>query len=659
MAKWQRHCTAVATALRSCPCGCRNFPFTDERLAKGGLHGLLVRLAGHAKCGTSLYPSYRHVHPDELALLCGMRPGFKWDEPKLALCALGQLASPLQSAWMGAFIRQHVHSRFGRSPVEQPTLVLLKFMEKLLNARDQVFGVPAKHSTKVFAAMVSQRTFVMPAISYEAMESPIQHDGEMESKPTPVMPTAAPEVKDCRNPGDDESEIAAAHASAPATHVRANASVGPAPRVFHEVRDEDSVGHPNEDFPCRDLQFSAREDIVNVTRDPNAAMVDGTRPNAGPMTVLLAPRTPGITATPGYQNAGFDMSIQGKGTTPMTILATEAPLGHVPTTDALPVPMHPLRDFDAEVNMPAEAIDQAARHVVPVLPAVVTHHDHEAAESPPHEAGPTTVPEALRTPGITATPGDQNAGLEQKQMESSLEKQKSARFKPSHLAHLYGTPRPTINPTLQRTQIHESEQAKRAFAVPDQFGGVNGFEANKRRKHDRPIQQPETQRLQLSSSDQAHNAFPHPHQAGPKTVPRALRTPGITATPGDQNAGMEECPAKINHEHSGKTKADGDEVRDEPGPCGAPNQDMPNVATQIEEEESRDPTPLVEEHASLPCESAQASSTPAPAQVTVWLLSDQAQSPLEVVASSIATPRQLLQAELKMNPTDNVVYLRS
>ena len=98
----------MATALHSCgsqlgpcPCGCRLHAFTEERLTKGGLQGLLVRLAGFAKCGHILYPSYRHVHPDELALLNGMLPGYEWENPKMALCALGQLASPLQSGWLG------------------------------------------------------------------------------------------------------------------------------------------------------------------------------------------------------------------------------------------------------------------------------------------------------------------------------------------------------------------------------------------------------------------------------------------------------------------------------------------------------------------------------------------------------------------------------
>eukprot|EP00435_Cladocopium_sp_Y103_P066284 s1305_g28.t1 len=702
--------------LSSCPCGCRNFPFTDERLAKGGLHGLLVRLAGHAKCGTSLYPSYRHVHPDELALLCGMLPGFKWDEPKLALCPLGQLASPLQSTWIGAFIKQHVHSRSGRSPAEQPTLVLLRFMEKLLHARDQVFGVPAKHSTKVFAAMVSQRTFVMPAISYEVMESPIQHDGDMETLPKPAMPTAAPEVKDRQNSGETQPEIAAETAPAHANHVHAYASVGSASRVFHDVTADDSEGtpagpfaeppvlrasgipvfpddqnaiegpanarsaslhmamlmsQPSPAFHEGKMQVSsqptnvsamhcpARKDLSNVMRDPNAAMDDGSHPHAGPKTVLPAPRTPGITATPGYQNAGYDMDIPGKGTTPAMTLANAEHSGHVPLADALQLQLHPSKDLEDDVNMPARATDLSECTAAPMLTDVVIQHDHRAAESPPLEAGPKTVPEALRTPGITATPGDQSAGLEHKQVESRVEQRMDTRSRPLHLAPVSSIPRPTINPALQKAQMHESEPVKRVFAVPDQSGGANGFEANKRRRLDQQITQSAAPVLQLSNNDRASSAPPHPHQAGPKTVPSALRTPGITATPGDQNADIDESLATITNEHPEKTQIDAAAVRDEQGLPGQSMCDLPIVATQIEEKETSDPTPLVEEPEPLPCASTRVPDPSAPAKVTVWLLNDQAHSPLEVVTSSIATPRQLLQAELKINPTENVVFLRS
>ena len=145
MVKWRGQ---MATSLHSCgnqlmacPCGCRRFPFTEQRLNSGGLHGLLIRLVGASKCGTNVYPNFRHISPDELALLHGMYPGCDWGaQSRLALCALGQLASPLQSAWIGAFVMCHFHERLGLSQPSQPEVVLLRLMGQLLKARDETFG---------------------------------------------------------------------------------------------------------------------------------------------------------------------------------------------------------------------------------------------------------------------------------------------------------------------------------------------------------------------------------------------------------------------------------------------------------------------------------------------------------------------------------------
>ena len=94
-----------------CPCGCRKYPFTEQRLQSGGLHGLLIPLLGESRCGNNIYPNFRHISPDELALLNGMYPGCDWGpQSRMALCALGQLASPLQSAWIGAAVMKHIQT---------------------------------------------------------------------------------------------------------------------------------------------------------------------------------------------------------------------------------------------------------------------------------------------------------------------------------------------------------------------------------------------------------------------------------------------------------------------------------------------------------------------------------------------------------------------
>ena len=84
-----------------CPCGCRSQKLAASRIDEKGLFGVITRSA--LACDGSFH--YRHLHPSELAALVGMDPVLHYDDDmKLGLCALGQLASPLQSSWVFAQI---------------------------------------------------------------------------------------------------------------------------------------------------------------------------------------------------------------------------------------------------------------------------------------------------------------------------------------------------------------------------------------------------------------------------------------------------------------------------------------------------------------------------------------------------------------------------
>ena len=90
--------------LTGCPCGCRLFPFTEERLSRG-LHAVLAWCHG----GQASEVPVRHLAPAEVALLNGVDPCIDWqDKQRLGLCLLGQLASPLQSSWIFSQLRAHV-----------------------------------------------------------------------------------------------------------------------------------------------------------------------------------------------------------------------------------------------------------------------------------------------------------------------------------------------------------------------------------------------------------------------------------------------------------------------------------------------------------------------------------------------------------------------
>ena len=138
--------------LTGCPCGCRQYPFQDERLQSGGIHGHLVQLKSSIETSDGIMGACRHVHPVELALLNGVSPAKNFGQDlKLALCAIGQLASPIQSAWLGSYILRHFQGKnWLNKEVMSPKFVLFKTLEGLLKDRDLIFGNPIKPNTKNF-----------------------------------------------------------------------------------------------------------------------------------------------------------------------------------------------------------------------------------------------------------------------------------------------------------------------------------------------------------------------------------------------------------------------------------------------------------------------------------------------------------------------------
>ena len=167
---------SCGSQLSGCPCGCRKFAFHDDRLTKKGLHGILIRLAGSQTCGMNTYPCFRHIHPAELALLNGMVPDMPWGRDlKMSLCALGQLASPIQSTWVGSMLMRHIQISSESNEVIDPHVNLLQWMEKVLNSRDAVFGPQTNPNAKHFEQLVHTRVFAttMPPSDKPAEVNPL------------------------------------------------------------------------------------------------------------------------------------------------------------------------------------------------------------------------------------------------------------------------------------------------------------------------------------------------------------------------------------------------------------------------------------------------------------------------------------------------------
>ena len=121
--------------LQGCPCGCRKHSLDHNRLRAKGLFGALVVLEGCLESVDGPRVRCRHVHPFELSVLAGAIPNKEWMPClKLSLCGLGQMASPIQSAWVYGQYIYSLGKFFDWKHVETPEITLWHHVEKVLDA---------------------------------------------------------------------------------------------------------------------------------------------------------------------------------------------------------------------------------------------------------------------------------------------------------------------------------------------------------------------------------------------------------------------------------------------------------------------------------------------------------------------------------------------
>ena len=89
-----------ANQLTPCPCQCRKYPMSEERLKAKGMFGALVRIAGEYSTTMGQLPKTRHLHPWEMCVIHGGIPEYDWYPMRYSIAALGQMASPVQSCWV-------------------------------------------------------------------------------------------------------------------------------------------------------------------------------------------------------------------------------------------------------------------------------------------------------------------------------------------------------------------------------------------------------------------------------------------------------------------------------------------------------------------------------------------------------------------------------
>eukprot|EP00435_Cladocopium_sp_Y103_P065117 s15_g27.t1 len=127
---------AYGSQIKPCPCGCRSAGLSRERLHQKGLFALLV----HTHDDAEGLPCVRHIHPNECLALNAMDPTIDFGlNVRLTLSGVGQIASPLQAAWILSFLMCHLEKlRFG-NVLFDPNAQLQAFRSWLLMKCRQVW----------------------------------------------------------------------------------------------------------------------------------------------------------------------------------------------------------------------------------------------------------------------------------------------------------------------------------------------------------------------------------------------------------------------------------------------------------------------------------------------------------------------------------------
>ena len=126
--------------LTECKCGCRSSGFSLARIQKSGLYGVLWPLHDCVKLGVEEVTKFRHLHPKEVSLLCGMSPqGIPESQAthlRMSLAGVGQMASPLHAAWVGGHLVESLHMHSHIDVTNMKYRAVASVVEKLFEARD-------------------------------------------------------------------------------------------------------------------------------------------------------------------------------------------------------------------------------------------------------------------------------------------------------------------------------------------------------------------------------------------------------------------------------------------------------------------------------------------------------------------------------------------
>ena len=148
-------CKPMATATHSwgsqckpCECGCRDQGFSPARLRERGLYGQVIPLGSEVHYGQFTFHQMRHLHPCEVAVCNGLKPSYVdisgIGTTRFELTGVGQMASPLQIAWIVGNLLHDTNLGDPWNPSIHPLTILQKMFDALFMARDVLWHINEK-----------------------------------------------------------------------------------------------------------------------------------------------------------------------------------------------------------------------------------------------------------------------------------------------------------------------------------------------------------------------------------------------------------------------------------------------------------------------------------------------------------------------------------
>eukprot|EP00438_Fugacium_kawagutii_P029788 Skav227161 [mRNA] locus=scaffold502:180634:185295:- [translate_table: standard] len=166
---WKQLPTAThswGSQLTGCPCQCRPFGFSMQRIEKRGLHGVLVPMESTDPMHSNP-TKFRHLAAEEVAVLHGLPPTYVHEQSckqaKLTLAGVGQMAAPLQGAWVVSNMKYQISITYSNMQTVHPRKVLADLCRAVLQDRNVYWPPPATVMMRIFEneieALDHPRTF--------------------------------------------------------------------------------------------------------------------------------------------------------------------------------------------------------------------------------------------------------------------------------------------------------------------------------------------------------------------------------------------------------------------------------------------------------------------------------------------------------------------